>query len=99
MNIQPQSPNIDLKRFIFFGDPPMPQMPRNLREVDRLKAMNSYKDDPKLSPEENQKRKEHYAKLEESIKNKKEYSKSAKQREADKKKAKLAAKSKKKNRK
>ncbi len=99
MNIQPQSPNIDLKKFIFFGDPPMPEMPKNLREVDRLKAMSSYKDDPKLSPEENQKRKEHYAKMEEYLKNKKDFTKSAKQREADKKKAKLAAKSKNKNRK
>ena len=50
----------------------MPEMPKNLREVDRLKAMSSYKDDPKLSPEENQKRKEHYAKMEEYLKNKKD---------------------------
>lgn len=99
MNIKPQSPNIDIKEFIFFGNPPIPEMPKNLRDVDRLKAMSNYKDDPKLSPEENKKRKEYYAKMEEQIRNKKDFGKSSKQKEIDKKKSKIAANSKKRNRK
>lgn len=100
MQLKPPSPDIDLKKFIYFGDEPLPDhLPKSLREVDRLKAMSGYRDDPKLSPEENQKRKEQFARMEEAIRNKKDFTKSAKQKEADKKRAKIAAKSKKRNRK
>lgn len=99
MNIQPPNPHCDLKKFIYFGDEPAPEMPRTLADVRRMQSMNNYKDDPSLSPEENQKRKERMAAMEESIRNKKEYKKSDAQRVKDKKRAKLAAASKKKNRK
>ena len=99
MNIQPPNPHCDLKKFIHFGDEPMPQMPRNMQDVRRMQSMSNYRDDPKLSPEENQKRKEQLARMEEAIRNKKDYSKSAEQKAKDKKRKKIAEKSKKKNRK
>lgn len=100
MNIQPPNPDCDLKKFIHFGEEPLPDhLPRNMRDVRYMQSMNTYKDDPNLSPEENQKRKEQLARLEESIRNKKEYTKSAEQKAKDKKRKKIAEKSKKKNRK
>ena len=100
MNIQPANPNCDLNKFIRFGDEPIPsQMPRNMNDVKRMQAMSNYKDDPSLTAEENQKRKEQLARMEEAIRNKKEYVKSEAQKAKDKKRAKIAAKSKKKNRK
>ena len=100
MNIQPPNPNIDLKRFIHFGDDPLPeQMPRNMRDVRQMQAMGGYRDDPKLTPEENQKRKEQLARMEEAIRNKKEFTKSVEQKKKEKQRKKIADRSKKKNRK
>lgn len=100
MNIQPPNPHCDLKKFIYFGEEPLPShLPTNMAGVRQMQAMNNYKDDPNLSPEENQKRKEQMARLEESIRNKKEFKKSAAQKAKDKKRSKMAAQSKKKNRK
>jgi len=100
MNIQPPNPDIDLNRFIHFGDEPLPaQMPRTMRDVRQMQAMGGYKDDPTLSPEENQKRKEQLARMEEAIRNKKEFTKSVEQKKREKQRKKIADKSKKKNRK
>lgn len=100
MNIQPPNPNCDLKKFIHFGKDPLPSdLPTNMTGVRQMQAMNNYKDDPNLSPEENKKRKERMAALEESIRNKKEFKKSEAQKNKDKKRAKIASQSKKKNRK
>lgn len=99
MNIQPPNPHCDLSKFIQFGDEPMPQhLPRTMRDVRTMQAMGGYKDDPNLSPEENQKRKEQIARMEESIRNKKDFTKSAEQKAKDKKRKKLSEKSKRKNR-
>ncbi len=100
MNIQPPNPDCDLKKFIQFGDEPVPDtLPRNMRDVRHMQAMNNYQDDPNLTPEENKARKERLAQMEEAIRNKKEFTKSAAQKAKDKKRKKLADKSKKKNRK
>lgn len=100
MNIQPPNPDCDLKKFIHFGEEPLPDhLPRSMRDVRQMQSMNNYKDDPNLSPEENKKRKEQLANLEESIRNKKEYTKSLEQKAKDKKRAKQAKQSKRKNRK
>lgn len=100
MNIQPFNPDCILEKFIHFGDEPIiKSLPRNMNDVRRLQSMSNYKNDPNLTPEENQKRKEQLARLEDYIRNKKEFTKSEAQRAKDKKRKKIAYKSKKRNRK
>jgi len=99
MHIKPKDFPLNINNFISIGNTSfINNLPKNLSEVNYLKTINKYQDDPNLSLEENKKRKEQLARLEEAIRNKKDYSKSAKQKAKDKKRAKIAAKSRNKNR-
>lgn len=90
----------DLKKFIQFGEEPIPlNLPTDMNGIRKLQIANKYKDNPNLTFEQNQKYKEQMVALEEAIRNKKEFKKSLVQKVKDKKRAKLAAQSKKKNRK
>jgi len=100
MNNQPPKPQSELKKFVSFGEEPLPLgLPTNMTDIRKIQLVNKYKDIPDLSFEENQKRREQLAALEESILNRKEYGKSLAQKAKDKKRAKVVAQSKKRNRK